>query len=70
MPRKKAYRIADNKLTENDQWDIDLLNLEITELSNIDLSFPLEVTGFSTTEIDLIIAGEENNEPEVFDLAK
>jgi ParB-like chromosome segregation protein Spo0J len=29
--QKKAYRIADNKLTENGQWDVDLLKLEFVE---------------------------------------
>ncbi len=55
--QKKLYRIADNKLTENGKWDIDLLSSEFKELSlDLELS-ELELTGFSTTEIDLFIEG-------------
>jgi DNA modification methylase len=53
--QKKAYRIADNKLVENGKWDENLLGLELADLSNLDLSFDLSITGFETTEIDLLI---------------
>ncbi|MEN9782131.1 MAG: hypothetical protein RL208_281 [Pseudomonadota bacterium] len=53
--QKKAYRIADNKLVENGKWDENLLVLELADLSNLDLSFDLSITGFETTEIDLLI---------------
>jgi len=33
--QKRAYRIADNKLTELGKWSIELLNLEFSELSNL-----------------------------------
>lgn len=55
--QKRAYRIADNKLTELGEWDLELLNIEFTNLSALDLDFDLEITGFETTEIDLIIGG-------------
>jgi len=44
--QKKAYRIADNKLTELGKWDENLLGLELADLSNLDLSFDLSITGF------------------------
>ncbi len=53
--QKRAYRIADNKLTENGQWDIDLLKLEFTQLEEFDLDFTLDITGFDTADIDLIL---------------
>ena len=55
--QRRAYRIADNKLTELGEWDLELLNIEFTNLSALDLDFDLEITGFETTEIDLIIGG-------------
>ena len=51
--QKKAYRIADNKLTENGQWDFDLLKLEFEDLNNLD--FSLDITGFDTADIDIIL---------------
>lgn len=53
--QKKAYRIADNKLTENGFWDYDLLKLEFSDLEKLDLDFSLDITGFDLVDIDLII---------------
>lgn len=61
--QKRAYRIADNKLTELGKLSIDLLNLEFSELSNLDLDFNLEITGFETAEIDLILDGNGTTDP-------
>ncbi len=47
--------IADNKLAECAGWDRDLLAIELQGLAEIDLDFDLEVTGFETAEIDLLI---------------
>lgn len=56
--QKRAYRIADNKLTELGKWSVELLNLEFNELSSLNLDFNLEITGFETAEIDLILDGD------------
>ncbi|HBP26545.1 MAG TPA: DNA methylase N-4 [Alphaproteobacteria bacterium] len=61
--QKRAYRIADNKLTELGKWSIELLHLEFTELSKLDLNFDLGITGFETGEIDLILDGDGVSDP-------
>jgi DNA modification methylase len=53
--QKRAYILADNKLAENAGWDPEVLALELQALCNLDLDFDLEVTGFQTAEIDLVI---------------
>jgi DNA modification methylase len=52
---KKAIVIADNRLPEQAVWDFDLLRGHFQNL--IDLDFDVELTGFSTGEIDLLIDG-------------
>ena len=54
--QRKAYVIADNKLTENSRWDFDLLSLEIEQLK--DLDFDVALLGFSEVELDGISAEE------------
>jgi DNA modification methylase len=58
----RAYMIADNRLTENSQWDDQLLALQLKELSDLDLDFTLDITGFEMPEIDLRI--EQLNSPD------
>ena len=48
----RAYRIADNRLTELGGWDMDLLAQELAELKNLD--FDLDLTGFDQGEISRI----------------
>jgi DNA modification methylase len=50
---KRAYVIADNRLAEKSGWDRNLLALELQEL--IDIGFDVELTGFETPEIDLLL---------------
>lgn len=52
---KQAYIIADNKLAENAGWDADLLRIEFQGLAKLDIEFDLEVTGFETGEIDVLL---------------
>jgi DNA modification methylase len=53
---KRAVVIADNRLPEQAVWDFDLLRAHFKEL--IDLDFEVELTGFSTGEIDLLLDGK------------
>jgi ParB-like chromosome segregation protein Spo0J len=53
----KAFRIADNRLTETSVWDDRLLAESLKELSELDLDFSLEATGFEMSEIDFRIEG-------------
>jgi DNA modification methylase len=53
----KAFIIADNKLAENSTWDEILLGEQLRSLSEIDLTFSLEATGFEMGEIDILIEG-------------
>ena len=52
----RAFAIADNKLASNATWDEEILAVHLKELSELDLDFDLDVTGFSLGEIDLRIA--------------
>lgn len=51
----RAYRIADNRLTDCSTWDERLLAEQLKELAGADLDFDLEAIGFEMPEIDLRI---------------
>ena len=53
--QKRALRLADNNIALNASWDRDLLKIELGELSCLDLDFSVEITGFSTGEIDVAL---------------
>ena len=65
----KAFKIADNRLTETSTWDDRVLGEQLKELSELDLDFSLEATGFEIGEIDLRIEGLEeiSEEPDAAD---
>lgn len=54
--QKKAYIIADNKLALNAGWDNQLLTLEFEQLSKD--GFDIELTGFTTEEINALMPVE------------
>jgi len=60
---KRAYILADNKLAEKAGWDKELLAIELQGL--IELDVDIELTGFDTSEIDIILedAREANGDP-------
>jgi ParB-like chromosome segregation protein Spo0J len=51
----RAFSIADNRLTKNGDWDDRLLGEQFKILSEAEIDFRLEDTGFETSEIDLFI---------------
>jgi DNA modification methylase len=53
----RAYRIADNRLAELAGWDPDILGREFLFLSNPELEFDVEITGFDQGSIDIAIEG-------------
>ena len=62
--QKRALRLADNKIALGAGWDVDLLKLELAELSTLDVEFDLSVTGFSTGEIDVALKGSPDPDDE------
>jgi DNA modification methylase len=53
--QRLAFMLADNRLSENSEWDNRLLGEQLKILSEAELDFSLEVTGFEIAEIDLRI---------------
>jgi DNA modification methylase len=51
----RAFMIADNRLAEIATWDDQLLAEELKNLSELDLDFSLEATGFEIGEIDVML---------------
>lgn len=52
---KRAYILADNKLAEKAGWDEGILKIELGDLIEFETDFDLDITGFETPEIDLIL---------------
>jgi DNA modification methylase len=64
-PEKRALALADNKIALNAGWNLELLAEELEFLSDVDVDVDVSLTGFSTVEIDSIIAGvAEAEEPD------
>jgi DNA modification methylase len=49
----RAYRIADNRIAELAEWDMEALKVELQALSALD--FDLTLTGFEAPQLDLIL---------------
>lgn len=59
--QRRAYTLADNKLSENGEWDEDLLKIELGDLR--DDGFAIDLIGFDTKDLDRLLdfAGTEGN---------
>ena len=64
----RAYRLADNRLSELGSWDAKLLRIEIASVVEV-AEVPVEVMGWSTGEIDVILDGVVDGEDDEADLA-
>jgi DNA modification methylase len=60
---KRAYVLADNRLAEKAGWDREILAIELQGL--VDLEFDVEITGFSTADVDIVLddAAEATGKP-------
>ena len=56
--KKRAYMLADNKLTLNAEWDLERLAVEIAELRASD--FDISLIGFNESEIDELLKADED----------
>lgn len=65
----KAFRIADNRLSELASWNDQVLAETLNELSELELNFSIEATGFTVAEIDLRIEGLSNTPNDATDSA-
>lgn len=62
---KRAYVLADNKIALNAGWDGELLAVELGDLAVLlpETDLALEITGFDTGEIDIILTDFDDPEP-------
>lgn len=65
---KRAYIIADNRLAEKAGWDEELLAIEFQFLTEHIPDFDVEITGFDTGEIDVLLLGEQPVEEDAVEL--
>jgi DNA modification methylase len=63
--QKKALRLADNKIALNAGWDLEILKLELADLSLPEMDIDLALTGFSPGEIDVVLEEAEDPDDEV-----
>ena len=55
----RAFRIMDNRSSENAEWDEGLLNLELADL--LEAEFDLGLTGFSEDELNALMSSLEDD---------
>lgn len=55
----KAFRLADNKVSELATWDMEALSMELSEISDLELNFDMSEFGFEELEEEQV---EENQD--------
>mgnify|MGYP006395252525 CR=1 FL=1 len=60
----KAFRIADNKVSELATWDEELLSLELEQL--VEMGYDLELTGVEMDELDELLDDEDEQEEDKY----
>ncbi len=60
--QKRAFILAENKLTERGGWDAELLALELADLEA--QGFDLELTGFEAAELGALLTQDEDQSPD------
>jgi DNA modification methylase len=63
----KAYRLADNKLSDRSRWNDAMVAAQLKELSELVLDFDIEAIGFELPELDVRI--QSLDDPDVADKA-
>ncbi|WP_416069105.1 site-specific DNA-methyltransferase [Streptococcus constellatus] len=66
--QRRAYIIADNKLSLNAGWDEDILAIELSELQGAD--FDLDLLGFDESELASIFEDDKEVKDDDFDVEK
>ncbi len=59
----RAYRLADNELSRAATWDLNLLQVELSHIIEIG-DVPIEILGWSTGEIDVLLEGPKDDRPD------
>ncbi len=66
---RRAYIIADNRLSDLSSFDVEILSSELSEIGMIDPDFDLTVVGFDEETIEIYLDGDDaratNEEPDV-----
>jgi hypothetical protein len=61
----RAYRLADNRLAEHAEWDVELLQVELSSIIELGET-SVEILGWSTGEVDVLL---DNDERDIADYA-
>jgi hypothetical protein len=61
--QKRAYRLADNRLSELALWDEQLLASELKAIQELSIDFDLNLTGFDSVDVDRLLDPEKDLDP-------